>query len=119
MPTLTVEGLPPVEVEHGERLVLALEQDARRSAARLRRQRTVHDVPWLNIAGEPERMTVAERNLLAARGLTGVPLSCRIFDHDMTVQASSRLAGSGRPIRPHARAADPPRRRNGSIGSDR
>ena len=35
---------------------------------------------------------------LAARGLTGVRLSCQILcDHDMTVKAISRLAGSGRP----------------------
>ena len=42
-------------------------------------------------------MTAAEKNVLAARGLTGVPLSCQIpCDHDMTVRAISRLAGSGR-----------------------
>ena len=34
---------------------------------------------------------------LDARGLTGVRLSCQILcDHDMTVRAISRLAGSGR-----------------------
>ena len=49
------------------------------------------------IQGEPERMTVAEKSILAARGLTGVRLSCQILcDHDMTVRAISRLAGSGR-----------------------
>ena len=43
-------------------------------------------------------MTVAERTVLAAKGLTGVRLSCQILcDHDMTVRAISRLAGSGRP----------------------
>jgi hypothetical protein len=42
-------------------------------------------------------MTVAEKNVLAARGLTGVRLSCQILcDHDMAVRAISRLAGSGR-----------------------
>lgn len=42
-------------------------------------------------------MTVAERTVMAARGLTGVRLSCQIIcDHDMTVRAISRLAGSGR-----------------------
>ena len=35
--------------------------------------------------------------VLAARGLTGVRLSCQIpCDHDMSVRAISRLAGSGR-----------------------
>ena len=44
------------------------------------------------------RMTAAERTRLAERGLTGVRLSCQIVcDHDMTVRALSRLAGSGRP----------------------
>jgi hypothetical protein len=43
-------------------------------------------------------MTVAEQQVLAARGATGVRLSCQIVcDHDMTVRAVSRLAGSGRP----------------------
>ena len=35
---------------------------------------------------------------LAAKGVTGVRLSCQITcDHDMAVRAISRLAGSGRP----------------------
>jgi hypothetical protein len=42
-------------------------------------------------------MTEAERQVLAARGLTGVRLSCQIpTDQDMAVRAISRLAGSGR-----------------------
>jgi ferredoxin len=50
------------------------------------------------IEGEPDRMTVAEKNVLTARGVTGARLSCQIVcDHDMTVRAISRLEGSGRP----------------------
>ena len=42
-------------------------------------------------------MTVGERDVLAASGLTSVSLSCQIlWDHDMTVRLASRLAGSGR-----------------------
>jgi hypothetical protein len=42
-------------------------------------------------------MTQAERTRLAEKNLTGVRLSCQILcDHDMTVRAISRLAGSGR-----------------------
>jgi hypothetical protein len=42
-------------------------------------------------------MTQAEKQVLAARGLTGIRLSCQIMcEHDMTVRAISRLAGSGR-----------------------
>ena len=36
-------------------------------------------------------------DVLAARGVTGVRLSCQILcDHEMTVRAISRFAGSGR-----------------------
>jgi len=50
------------------------------------------------IEGEPTRMTVAEKQVLLAKGAIGVRLSCQIVcDHDMTVRAISRLADSGRP----------------------
>ena len=59
------------------------------------------------VAGEPHRMTVAERDVLAARGLSGIRLSCQIVcDHDMTVRAISRLAGSGRKDAGHEPAAE-------------
>jgi ferredoxin len=52
------------------------------------------------LAGEPAKMTEAEKSVLTARGLIGQPglrLSCQIVcDHDMEVRAISRLAGSGR-----------------------
>ena len=99
MPTLTVEGFPPADVDSGKRLVLAIEQNvgvdilhacggnARCTTCRIE-----------FISGEPSQMTLAEKTRLAERGLSGVRLSCQIvFDHDMTVRAISRLAGSGRP----------------------
>ena len=99
MPTLTVEGFDPVEVESGKRLVLAIEQDAHVDVLHAcggNARCTTCRVEF--IAGEPEKMTVAERNVLAAKGATGVRLSCQILcDHDMTVRAVSRLTGSGRP----------------------
>jgi ferredoxin len=99
MPKLTVEGFPTVEVENGKRLVRAIEQDAGVDVLHAcggNARCTTCRVEF--IAGEPDRMTVAERNVLAARGVTGVRLSCQIlFDHDMTVRAISRLTGSGRP----------------------
>jgi ferredoxin len=62
-------------------------------------------VEFLN--GEPARMTVAERDVLASRGLSGVRLSCQIVcDHDMTVRIISRLAGSGQKDGGHAPASD-------------
>ena len=49
---------------------------------------------------------------LAARGLTGVRLSCQILcDHDMSLRAISRLEGSGRPdpgATPMAEITPPP-----------
>ena len=99
MPTLTVEGFGTFDIEDGKRLVLALEEDAKVDqlhACGGNARCTTCRVEF--IAGEPERMTVAEKTVLAAKGLTGVRLSCQIrCDHDMSVRAISRLAGSGRP----------------------
>ena len=99
MPTLTVEGFSPVDVESGKRLVLAVEQDAGVDilhACGGNARCTTCRVEF--ISGEPRRMTQAEKTRLEERALTGVRLSCQIvFDHDMTVRAISRLAGSGRP----------------------
>ncbi len=99
MPSLTVEGFPTVEVEHGTRLVLAIEQNAGVDilhACGGNARCTTCRVEF--VAGEPSQMTQAEKTRLAERGLTGVRLSCQIAcDHDMTVRAISRLEGSGRP----------------------
>jgi|SRR4051812_10073938 len=99
MPKLTVEGFPTVEVESGKRLVLAIEQDAHVDVLHAcggNARCTTCRVEF--VEGEPERSTQAERQVLAAKGVTGVRLSCQIVcDHDMTVRAISRLTGSGRP----------------------
>ena len=98
MPKLTVEGVGEFEVPSGKRLVLALEDEAgidQLHACGGNARCTTCRVHF--IAGEPDKMTVAEKTVLAARGLSGVRLSCQLVcDHDMTVQAISRLAGSGR-----------------------
>lgn len=98
MPNITVEGFGTFDVEEGKRLVLAIEQDAKVDilhACGGNARCTTCRVEF--IEGEPDRMTVAERNVLAAKGVTGVRLSCQIpCDHDMTVRAISRLTGSGR-----------------------
>jgi ferredoxin len=99
MPKLTVEGFGTVEVPEGKRLVLAIEQDAKVDVLHAcggNARCTTCRVEF--IEGEPAASTAAERERLAARGLTGVRLSCQIIcDHDMTVRAISRLEGSGRP----------------------
>ena len=99
MPKLTVEGFTTVDVEDGKRLVLAIEQDAGVDilhACGGNARCTTCRVEF--VSDEPQRMTHAEKTRLAERGLTGVRLSCQIVcDHDMSVRAISRLAGSGRP----------------------
>jgi ferredoxin len=101
MPHLTVEGVGSFEVPAGKRLVNALEDEcgidqlhACGGVARCTTCRVVF------AAGEPSTMTRAERDVLAAKGLSGTPglrLSCQITcDGDMTLAAPSRLAGSGR-----------------------
>jgi ferredoxin len=99
MPALTVEDVGTFEVPDGKRLVLALEENAnidQLHACGGRARCTTCRVVFLQ--GEPLTHTQAEVAALAARGLTGVRLSCQILcDHDMTVRAISRLAGSGRP----------------------
>jgi ferredoxin len=98
MPKLTVEGVGDFEVPQGKRLVLALEDDAgvdQLHACGGNARCTTCRVAF--VSGEPDRMTVAEKTILAARGLSGVRLSCQIqCDQDMTVRIISRLAGSGR-----------------------
>lgn len=99
MPTLTVEGYGTVEVADGKRLVLAIEQDAHVDVLHAcggNARCTTCRVEFID--GEPDRMTVAEQQVLAAKGVTNARLSCQILcDHDMTVRAISRLEGSGRP----------------------
>lgn len=99
MPKLTVEGYGTFEVPAEKRLVLAIEQDAKvdiMHACGGNARCTTCRVEF--VAGEPKAMTVAEQQVLAAKGLSGVRLSCQMLcDHDMTVRAISRLEGTGRP----------------------
>ena len=99
MSKLTVEGFGTFEVPDNKRLVLALEEDAKVDqlhACGGNARCTTCRVEF--IEGEPATMTVAEKTVLEAKGVTGVRLSCQILcDHDMTVRAISRLEGSGRP----------------------
>jgi ferredoxin len=100
MPTLTIEGKGSFQVPAGKRLVNALVDDcgmdqlhACGGVARC----TTCRVEF--VAGEPARMTQAEKDVLAAKGITtpGLRLSCQIAcDADMTVRVISRLEGSGR-----------------------
>jgi ferredoxin len=99
MSKLTVEGYGTFDVADGKRLVRAIEQDAGVDilhACGGNARCTTCRVEF--IEGEPSRMTLAEQERLAARGLTGMRLSCQVLcDRDMAVRAISRLEGSGRP----------------------
>jgi ferredoxin len=99
MPRLTVDGFGTFDIEDGKRLVRAVEQDAGVDilhACGGNARCTTCRVEF--ISGEPSRMTVAEKERLEAKGLSGVRLSCQILcDHDMAIRAISRLEGSGRP----------------------
>jgi len=108
MPKLTVESVGEFEVTQGKRLVLALEQDAgidQLHACGGNARCTTCRVEF--VAGEPDRMTVAERDVLSARGLSGIRLSCQIAcEQDMTVRVISRLSGSGRKDAGHPPTAE-------------
>ncbi|MEZ4861555.1 MAG: 2Fe-2S iron-sulfur cluster-binding protein [Caldilineaceae bacterium] len=99
MAKLTVENYGTFDVPDGKRLVLALMDEAgvdQLHACGGNCRCTTCRVEF--IAGEPEKMTKAEKEKLAERGVTGVRLSCQVLmDHDMSVRAISRLEGSGRP----------------------
>ncbi len=98
MPKLTVEGVGEFEVAEGKRLVLALTDDAgvdQLHACGGQGRCTTCQVEVLE--GEPDEITVAEKDTLVARELTGVRLSCQLLcSKDITVRVVSRLEGSGR-----------------------
>jgi ferredoxin len=100
MPMLTIDKVS-VQVPAGKRLINALIDEGHTDqlhACGGNARCTTCRVQF--VAGEPEKMTQAERELLTARGLIGQPglrLSCQIdCDEDMEVNVISRLAGSGR-----------------------
>ena len=97
MPKLIVEGEGEFEVANGKRLVIALTEAGidQLHACGGNARCTTCRVEFVD--GEPSKMTQAEKDCLAARALSGVRLSCQIkCEHDMTVRAISRFAGSGR-----------------------
>lgn len=100
MPKLTVQGIGEFDVPAGQRLVTALVDQAgtdQLHACGGHARCTTCRVHFLD--GEPEKMTVAEKEVLRAREVTtpGVRLSCQIpCEADMSVELISRLEGSGR-----------------------
>jgi len=116
MPQLTVEGAGSFQVPQDKRLINALIDEAKTDqlhACGGNARCTTCRVQF--VSGEPDKITEAEKTLLATRGLVehaGLRLSCQILcDHDMEVRMISRLAGSGRKDaggRPTDEIAPPP-----------
>ena len=100
MPKLTVEGVGTFEIAPGKRLTKALVEDAgtdQLHACGGAAKCTTCRVKFTD--GEPDKMTQAEKDILAAREIaeSGVRLSCQIqCDQDFSVELISRLEGSGR-----------------------
>jgi ferredoxin len=98
MPKLTIENVGEFDVPADKRLVLAMTDDAKVDqlhACGGNARCTTCRVEF--VSGEPDAITKAEKDLLAAKGLSGVRLSCQIAcTQDMTVRVISRVAGSGR-----------------------
>ena len=98
VPKLTVEGFGDFEVPQGKRLVLALVEDAgvdQLHACGGNARCTTCRVEVLS--GDPSELTVAEKNLLLAKGISGVRLSCQMLcENDISVRCISRVQGSGR-----------------------
>jgi ferredoxin len=101
MPKLTIDSVGSFDVPVDKRLVNALTDEAKvdqlHACGGFARCTTCR-VQF--VAGEPEKMTEAEKQVLTSKGLigqAGLRLSCQILcDHDMEVKPISRLAGSGR-----------------------
>ena len=101
MPKLTIEAVGDFEVPADKRLINALIDDAKVDqlhACGGYAKCTTCRVQFL--AGEPETMTDAEKQVLTTKGLinqSGLRLSCQILcEQDMELRLISRLAGSGR-----------------------
>ena len=100
MPTLTVKDRGSFEVPADKRLVKALTEDA--GADQLHACGGVAKCTTCRVTitdGLPDKMTAAEKQVRDAKGIEDpqIRLSCQLLcDRDMTVEVTSRLAGSGR-----------------------
>jgi ferredoxin len=99
MPRIEVEGYGAFEVEEGQRLVRAIEANEIDILHRCGGYAKCTTCRVEFYAGEPERMTEAERDRLANKGLLGqVRLSCQILTNaDMRVRPLLTLHESDLP----------------------
>ncbi|CAA9530634.1 MAG: Ferredoxin [uncultured Thermoleophilia bacterium] len=96
MARIEVEGYGTYEVEDGTRLVRALEDHGVDMLHRCGGYARCTTCRVTFTAGEPDAMTVAERDKLLERDLLGrVRLSCQIVcDHDMALRPAMPLGSS-------------------------
>jgi ferredoxin len=114
MPKLTIDG-QTIEVPTGKRLVNAIEIDGKIDQLHnCGGHAACTSCRVQFVSGEPTRITQAEKELLAVRGLNttkGLRLSCQILcEQEMEIKIISRLAGSGRlnTGQPTAEVIEPP-----------
>lgn len=96
MPTITLDNGSTIDAPEGKRLVLALEDGGVDMLHRCGGYAKCTTCRVAFSSGEPDTMTVAERDRLADGGLYGqVRLSCQILcDHDMQIATINHLTGS-------------------------
>ncbi|NJO82815.1 MAG: (2Fe-2S)-binding protein [Blastochloris sp.] len=99
MPQLMIEGHKTVEVAPGTRLVLAVEAGGMDILHRCGGYGKCTTCRVEFTAGEPDTMTVAERDKLAEQNLLGtVRLSCQILcDRDMAVRPLMTVTSTNLP----------------------
>jgi len=97
MPQLTIEGHGAFDVPYGRRLVRAIEEHGFDILHRCGGNAKCTTCRVAFVAGEPERMTRAERDKLVEKGELGnFRLSCQCeVTHDMTVRPLLRFSTSG------------------------
>lgn len=96
MPKLTIEGIGTVDVEHGTRLVLALEDNGGEPLHRCGGYAKCTTCRVEFLEGEPQTMTAAEKEKLEQQGNLGkFRLSCQItVEQDMYVKVLMPLSTS-------------------------
>lgn len=99
MPTLTIEGKGTFEVEEGQRLVNAIRDAGVDIGHRCGGYARCTTCRVEILAGEPERMTRAEKEKRQGSDLAdGVRLSCQLLvDRDMTVKPVFLVSEQGWP----------------------
>lgn len=107
MPTVTVEGSDPFEVEAGRKLVLAIEDHGIDIMHRCGGNARCTTCRVQVLEGNPPPMNEAERERLGREGELGpdIRLSCQIrVESDLAVRVMNRASASG--VTPGTRPAD-------------